>query len=222
MPRTGKRGLNFHDARGRLVRAYPFAELREDALAAARRLIARGVEARRPHRPDRRDRRRSSPPCSSARSMPAPGRCRCRCRPRSAARESYIDQLGVQLDSSDPQAAALSRRARRMAGAAAEAAGVEGIDWESVRREPARPMRRCPQPQPDDIAYLQYSSGSTRFPHGVVDHPPRRCSATSPRTATAWRSATATAASPGCPSITTWAWSAACCRRSPTRCRPTI
>ncbi len=31
----GKRGLNFHDPRGMLARAYPFAELREDALAMA-------------------------------------------------------------------------------------------------------------------------------------------------------------------------------------------
>ena len=40
---TGVRGLNFHDARGTLVRAYSYAELRQDALAQARRLIAAGV-----------------------------------------------------------------------------------------------------------------------------------------------------------------------------------
>ena len=40
----GSRGLNFHDPRGRLVRAYPFSELREDALAMARRLVSRGVK----------------------------------------------------------------------------------------------------------------------------------------------------------------------------------
>ena len=38
----GTRGLNFHDPRGNLIRAYPFAELREDAHGVARRLIARG------------------------------------------------------------------------------------------------------------------------------------------------------------------------------------
>ena len=40
----GRRGLNFHDARGTLTRAYPFSELRDDALAAARRLIALGIK----------------------------------------------------------------------------------------------------------------------------------------------------------------------------------
>src|SRR5687767_8719575 len=39
----GVRGLNFHDARGRLIRRYPFTELREDALDAAYRLVARGI-----------------------------------------------------------------------------------------------------------------------------------------------------------------------------------
>ena len=40
---TGVRGLNFHDARGRLTRSYPFSEMRADALTMARRLIASGV-----------------------------------------------------------------------------------------------------------------------------------------------------------------------------------
>src|ERR1700712_3752271 len=40
----GIRGMNFHDPRGNLSRAYPFSELRADALAMANRLIAFGVE----------------------------------------------------------------------------------------------------------------------------------------------------------------------------------
>ena len=40
----GKRGMNFHDARGTLIRAYPYSELREDALAHARRFIALGLK----------------------------------------------------------------------------------------------------------------------------------------------------------------------------------
>ena len=84
MPREGNRGMNFHDARGTLVRAYPYSELREDALAHARRFVAHGPQARATGwrwspRPVR-----NSPPASSARSMPACGRCRCRCRPASA------------------------------------------------------------------------------------------------------------------------------------------
>ena len=40
----GRRGMNFHDARGQLTRAYPFAELREDALAHAQRFVAMGLK----------------------------------------------------------------------------------------------------------------------------------------------------------------------------------
>ena len=39
----GRRGLNFHDARGTLTRAYPFAELRTDSLAMAKRFLALGI-----------------------------------------------------------------------------------------------------------------------------------------------------------------------------------
>jgi fatty-acyl-CoA synthase len=38
-----KLGMNFHDARATLVRVYPYAELRRDALAAADRFVARGI-----------------------------------------------------------------------------------------------------------------------------------------------------------------------------------
>ena len=40
---SGTRGLNFHDPRGKLIRAYPYRELKDDALLAAYRLIAAGV-----------------------------------------------------------------------------------------------------------------------------------------------------------------------------------
>ena len=40
-------------------------------------------------------------------------------------------------------------------------------DWDSLRGlEPA--AAELPTPETDEIAYLQYSSGSTRFPHGVA------------------------------------------------------
>ena len=40
----GRRGMNFHDARGQHVRAYPYSELREDAVAHARRFVALGLQ----------------------------------------------------------------------------------------------------------------------------------------------------------------------------------
>lgn len=163
---TGARGLNFHDARGTLSRAYPFAELRDDALAMARRLIAAGIKPQ--------DRiaivAETSPDFAAlffgtvyAGAWPVPLPL-----PTSfGGRDSYIEQLRVQLSSCDPTLLIYPPELAQMGGDAARAAGVEGVDWSELVTRPA-PMVDLPQATGGDIAYLQYSSGSTRFPHGVV------------------------------------------------------
>jgi fatty-acyl-CoA synthase len=162
----GLRGLNFHDPRGRLSRAYTYAELRQDALAAAYRLIAHGV------RPADRIAMVAETGSEFAAlffgaiyvgawPVPLP-------LPTSfGGRDSYIDQLGVQMRSADPKLFFYPEELASIAGAAAEAAGVEGLVWEEFATRPA-PRALLPKANPDDIAYLQYSSGSTRFPHGVA------------------------------------------------------
>lgn len=163
---SGSRGLNFHDARGTLAEPYPYARLREEALANAHRLVAAGV------RPGERIALVAQTGAhfaalffgaiyAGAWPVPLP-------LPTSfGGRESYIDQLSVQLKSSDPKMLFYPAELASMAHAAAEAGGVEGLTYEDfiARRAPAGPL---PQAAADDIAYLQYSSGSTRFPHGVA------------------------------------------------------
>ncbi len=162
----GQRGLNFHDAKARLERAYPYSELRTDALAAARRLLARGVKPG-----DRIALIAETVPeftalffgavYAGAWPVPLP-------LPTSfGGAQSYIDQLKVQLSSSDPKLLFWPPSLASMASAAAEEAGVEGLDWAAFAAEPDIEAE-LPCMQPDDIAYLQYSSGSTRFPHGVI------------------------------------------------------
>ena len=162
----GERGLNFHDARGTLALRYPYSMLRRDALANAHRLIAAGI------RPGDRIALVAETGASFAAMffgaiyagawpVPLP-------LPTSfGGRESYIDQLAVQLRSSDPKLLLYPAELASMAHAAAEAGGVEGATFEdfAARTSPAGPL---PQATKDDIAYLQYSSGSTRFPHGVA------------------------------------------------------
>ena len=163
---TGVRGLNFHDARGTLARPYPFAELRSDAIAAAYRLIAAGVQPE-----DRIALVAETGPefaalffgtiYAGAWPVPLP-------LPTSfGGRDSYIEQLRVQLASCDPKILIFPPELSAMAAEAAKLAGTDGIDWSEFATR-AAPEAALPQAHGEQIAYLQYSSGSTRFPHGVA------------------------------------------------------
>jgi fatty-acyl-CoA synthase len=149
----GARGLNFHDPRGNLRRAYTFAELREDALQAAYRLIAAGAAPG--------DRialvAETSPEFAAlffgavyAGAWPVPLPL-----PTSfGGRDSYVEQLRVQLGSCDPKLLIYPPELSEMAHQAAELGGVEDIDWDTLAGREA-PEAALPQAAAEDIAYLQ-------------------------------------------------------------------
>jgi fatty-acyl-CoA synthase len=162
----GARGLNFHDARGALVRPYPFRELREDALSMARRLVAQGIKPG-----DRVALVAETGPefaslfCGAiyAGAWPVPLPL-----PTSfGGKENYIEQLAVQMRSADPAILLYPAELAEMAEAAADRQGCAREEFAAFAAKPA-PDCALPSASPDDICYLQYSSGSTRFPHGVA------------------------------------------------------
>ena len=163
---AGACGFNFHDARGVLAKVYPYSQLRADALIAARRLIAMGIKPT-----DRVALIAETGPdfaalfCGTiyAGAWPVPLPL-----PTSfGGKDNYIDQIAVQLASSDPSVLLYPAEIGEMCAAAAGRQGCPGMSWDEVAAiVPAEGA--LPPADPDAISYLQYSSGSTRFPHGVA------------------------------------------------------
>ena len=161
-----EKGLNFHDMRGTLERAYSYREMREDALAMARRLVAADIAPG-----DRVALIAETSPefaalfcaCIYAGAWPVP----LPLPTTFGGRDSYIDQLIVQLESADPALLIFPPEIAEMTQEAAKRVGCTAIDWDEFGAREA-PEAELPTAQPEDISYLQYSSGSTRFPTGVA------------------------------------------------------
>ena len=160
------KGMNFHDMRGELECVYPYVQMRAEAQDMAYRLAAAGIA-----KGDRVALIAETGPdfaalfcaCTLVGAWPVP----LPLPTTFGGKESYIDQLAVQLLSSDPKLLIYPPEIAEMAQAAADRQGCEGIDWTTLAARPA-PAVDLPKADPEDICYLQYSSGSTRFPQGVA------------------------------------------------------
>ena len=164
----GQTGLNFYSGKGELTEALPYPVLRAEAILLARRLLGAGLK------PGERvgllaesdaDFARAFFACQYAGLVPAP-------LPLPAAfggKESYIVFLRRMVQAMDAHAVfcpeiledwlteAVSGLKLKHAGTVAEFA-----------RAPLVPESALPTPDPEALAYLQFSSGSTRFPIGVA------------------------------------------------------
>jgi fatty-acyl-CoA synthase len=162
---TGPTGVNLYSLRGELLEAMPYAELRERARALAGRLLAGGLA------PGDRVALIAETDaeficaffaCQYAGLTPAP-------LPLPAplgGREAYVEQIGRMLASAEAAALFGPAALRPWLEEAAQAAGVRlSLDLADL---PEAAGVELPVISPEDPCYLQFSSGSTRFPTGVL------------------------------------------------------
>jgi fatty-acyl-CoA synthase len=163
----GVTGINFYDGKLAVVEALSYRDLREQALLLARKMLATGLE------PGDRvgliaqndgDFTRGFYACQYAGLIPAP-------LPLPAAfggRLPYIEHLRRMLDTS---------RANALFGPKVLAAWIaetaEGLDLKFAGTlemlDPVAPISAdLPAQDENALGYLQFSSGSTRFPAGVA------------------------------------------------------
>jgi fatty-acyl-CoA synthase len=161
----GETGLNIYSPRGELQEVLPYALLREQALALAARMLAAGLQ------PGDRvamiaetdgDFIRAFFACQYAGLAPAP-------MPLPAAfggKDAYIAHIRRMIETARATAALGPAELQEWLGLAAE-----GLDLKLVGAPadfPEAADRSLPTVRTDDLCYLQFSSGSTRFPLGIA------------------------------------------------------
>jgi fatty-acyl-CoA synthase len=164
---NGETGYNFYSGRGELIKSLPYADLRSLAEIAARRLTSLGLK-----RGERVALLADTTPdfitlffgCQYAGLIPVP----LPLPTGLGARQGYVKQLQRQIAGAEARAVFASEEMSAYLEAAVE--GMEMLFTGTPQAladvpESMRPLRPLGE---GDLSYLQYSSGSTRFPLGVA------------------------------------------------------
>lgn len=163
----GDTGYNFYSGRGALTGVLPYTLLRDRAEIAARRLLSLGFE-----RGDRIALVAETTPeflilffgCQYAGLVPVP----LPLPTALGARQGYVQQLRRQITGAGARAAFGSGELVGYVTAAVEHLGLDHVGTPEGLEELPESRRALRPLGPDDLSYLQYSSGSTRFPLGVA------------------------------------------------------
>ena len=163
----GETGCNFYGDRGELVAVLTYAELRNQAQALARRLLSLNVErgARVALVADTHpDFQRFFFACQYAGLIPVP-------LPASlhmSNRHSYVAQLRALLINSQSTIGVAPAGFLPFLSEAAEGLDLSFVGSPEALAEVPESEAELQPLMPTEMAYLQYTSGSTRFPRGVM------------------------------------------------------
>ena len=163
----GKTGFNFYTGGGKLYARLPYSELQKDAQSLARRFIDLGIN------PGSRvalvaethpDFMRFFFACQYAGLIPVP-------LPASihlGGHQAYVSQLRQLLSICQAEIAMASEDFLPYLTEAAQELKLRFIGSPQNFYDLVEPDIRLRPSQPNEVAYLQYTSGSTRFPRGVM------------------------------------------------------
>ena len=163
----GETGANFYTGRGAIYCALPYRELRLKSIELAHKLLGLGLEAG-----SRVALVAETDPefvsffyaCQYAGLIPV-------ALPASVkvgAHHAYVAQLQRLLEASDAAIAVASEGYLSFLLEASEGLALRMVDKPEAFHALPAGEQALPQVNPGDISYIQYTSGSTRFPRGVV------------------------------------------------------
>jgi fatty-acyl-CoA synthase len=163
----GVTGINFYSGKGELTEALPYRTLREQSLALARKLVGMGLE------PGERvaliaesdgDFARAFFACEYAGLVPT-------ALPLPAAfggRAAYTAHIRRMIEIADAAAAFAPASLAEWLAEAVDGLGLKVSGTLAVLDAAVEATGPLPAVGSDDLCYLQFSSGSTRFPLGVA------------------------------------------------------
>jgi hypothetical protein len=161
----GETGLNFYNGKGELAVALPYRALRLRALSLARRLLGAGLAS-------------GDRVAIVAETHPDVVAAFCACQyaglvpallplpPAFGGKDGYVEHIRRLVGAAQASALFVPEALVDWLAAFARGAGLKAFGTvASLPPEGGAPLSPS---RPEDVAYLQFSSGSTRFPTGVA------------------------------------------------------